>query len=168
MLTQRALDFAALAHTGQMYGTQPYIAHLIEVTDVLQEFVPHAEESMRAAAWLHDAVEDTSVTLVDVRNEFGLHVADLVDAVTTEPGKNRKERNALTYPKIHRTPGAVTLKLADRIANVRSCWRTQDAKLFMYQREYRDFRVALRIPEDLQTRPMWDELDRLLGWWEPK
>jgi hypothetical protein len=57
--------------------------------------------------------------------------------------------------------------LADRIANVEHSWLKQDTKLFMYHKEYRGFREALRAPNDPVALPMWDHLDKLLGWWEP-
>ena len=161
-LIGKAMALAARVHRGQRYGPHPYLFHLMQVVANLERFGV-SNPDLEAAAWLHDAVEDTDLTLEDVRGALSARVAELVDAVTVEDGPNRKTRYAKTYPKIKATPGAVALKLADRIANVEHSWATRDSRLFMYQREYRDFRSALRDPAAGQTKPMWDHLDGLLG-----
>jgi (p)ppGpp synthase/HD superfamily hydrolase len=120
---------------------------------------------MEAAGGLHDIVEDTPITLMDLKVEFHCYGADcdlllkLVDNVTTESGKNRKERNLKTYPKIKSHPKSLVLKLADRLANVRNCIRTGSDLLSMYKKEYPGFREALYS----EPHPMWAELDKLLS-----
>lgn len=163
-----AADFAIKRHAGQKYGDLPYAAHLADVVLMLIG-AGFTEPEMEAAGWLHDVLEDTPTTLGEIDRLLGSPVAVLVHAVTSEPGRNRKERNEQTYPKIRQAgPLAVGLKLADRIANVQSCWRTRDAKLFMYHREYRDFRAALRNgDDDPRVIALWLALDGLLGWYEP-
>jgi (p)ppGpp synthase/HD superfamily hydrolase len=162
-----AMAFATVAHADQKYGDEPYTAHLEDVAGVL--FDHHAiDPEMLAAAWLHDTVEDTGTSIEKVREKFGEDIAELVAAVTSEPGRNRKERNAATYPKIVKLLRARVLKLADRIANVSHAWGKQDPILFMYQREHRDFRAALRPKEPCGVElEMWNRLDKILGWWEP-
>lgn len=160
------MDWAAEAHAGQQYGDKPYTHHLARVIQVLRE-VGIEDPVMHMAAALHDTVEDTDTTIEEIRETFGDQVADLVWAVTTEAGKNRKERNAKTYPKVRATAGATVLKLADRIANVAHAWQGQNPILFMYHREYPDFRRALRHDPTGPEAEMWDALDRMLGWWEP-
>jgi hypothetical protein len=63
--------------------------------------------------------------------------------VTSEPGPNRSERHKLTYPKIAAFPDAITVKLADRIANVEASTRDNPSLLSMYHSEYPGFRSAL-------------------------
>ena len=89
--------------------------------------------------------------------------------MTSEPGATRKERVKATYPKILQAGDkAIALKLCDRICNVKECWRVGDSKLFMYHKEYRDFRASLRREgSDPRVMKLWDQLDKLLGWWEP-
>jgi len=89
-------------------------------------------------------------------------VANLVRAVTDEPGNNRKQRKIATYPKI-RAYGieAVALKLADRIANVEHCIEVGNTSLLqMYYKEHLDFSKALREAGELTD--LWSKLDALL------
>jgi len=161
-MLSKAKRFAHLAHAGQMYGKSPYTKHLQAVATTLVKF-GHNSLELRTAAWLHDIVEDTTVTIDIIENDFGRKVADLVWAVTNEKGgKNRKERHAITYPKIKRTPQAVILKLADRIANVTQSVKDQDPLLGMYRSEYKDFKDALYVPGQVEE-PMWKHLDTLIG-----
>ncbi len=77
----RAYHFAEQAHTGQKRASgEPYITHCLAVAAILAELrVPPA---VVMAGLLHDTVEDTPVTLSDIRKEFGEEVARLVDGVT--------------------------------------------------------------------------------------
>lgn len=159
----RAAGFAAAAHHKQRYGSAPYTYHLEQVAYVLrQHAVADVPEELEAAAWLHDVLEDTPVSESYLREFFGAGVADLVVAVTDEPGRDRKERKTRTYPKI-RAAGAkaVRLKLADRIANFSSAVREgrQDL-LTMYRSEHPEFRAALYRP--LENLDMWGTLEDLL------
>lgn len=160
-----AVAFAIERHGNRMYGGLSYVTgHLVPVVDLL---IRSGLGPLEAAGWLHDVVEDTNTTLDEVREQFGDGVADLVGAVTSEPGANREERNAATYPKI-RAAGrnAVALKLADRICNVSACWANSDKRLFMYAKEYPDFREALRVVDQhgWEVGGLWNRLDRLLAW----
>lgn len=77
----RAYAFAEKAHTGQTRASgEPYITHTVAVAGILAEMrVPPA---VIIAGLLHDTVEDTPITLEDIRREFGAEVATLVDGVT--------------------------------------------------------------------------------------
>tara|TARA_B100000131_G_C17936323_1_gene540469 strand:- start:71 stop:580 length:510 start_codon:yes stop_codon:yes gene_type:complete len=120
-IVDRALAFATIAHGEQKrkYSGEPYIVHPIEVMEIVKT-VPH-DEAMLAAALLHDVVEDTEVTLAEVRQAFGEDVASLVDDLTDvskpEDG-NRKTRKALDREhSAQSSPRAQTVKLADLISN---------------------------------------------------
>jgi (p)ppGpp synthase/HD superfamily hydrolase len=123
---ERARVFATAAHAavGQVrkYTFEPYIVHPTEVASIVAT-VPHTDE-MLAAAYLHDTVEDTGVTILDIQIEFGNEVASLVSWLTDvsrpEDG-NRAVRKARDREHIAMAPaGAQTVKLADLIANTRS------------------------------------------------
>lgn len=149
--------FATVKHGNQQYSNGlPYTHHLVEVERVLRRFDVE-DHDMLTAAWLHDVVEDTTTKLKEIYEMFGNRVAELVRAVTNEPGPNRKTRAALTYPKIRSVEGAVCLKLADRIANVEAGGKLVD----MYRKEYEDFKRNLYTPGICED--MWVHLDALLG-----
>lgn len=161
--------FAATKHGNQQYSTGlAYTHHLAAVEAVVRRFKDdilrnYSTEDWSSwlqtfceAAWLHDVVEDTGTKLKEVEEMFGPHVAILVGAVTNEAGPNRKMRAFATYPKIRATPGAVALKLADRIANVEAGGKLVE----MYKKEYEDFRRALHT--DGEYDKMWAHLDQLM------
>lgn len=147
--------FASVKHADQKYGSLPYTHHLAAVERVLRTFGV-TDPCMLEAAWLHDVVEDTGTKLKEIKEMFGDRVAELVGAVTNEPGENRKIKAALTYPKIRNVIGATTLKLADRIANVES----GGSMLNIYKKEYDDFKRSLFT--NGENSEMWKYLDGLL------
>ena len=161
-----AHDLAVEAHEGLMYGKDPYMFHIYAVLSVLVDRLGYSEEyeDLFIACLLHDTVEDTDVRISDIALLFGERVAALVDAVTCRPARSRKEKFAEAYPRIRATKGAVLVKLADRLANVRAGIATRSPLVLMYLKEYPTFRDELRDPSDALAKPMWDELDRLLGW----
>jgi guanosine-3',5'-bis(diphosphate) 3'-pyrophosphohydrolase len=160
-LIGRARALALAAHGDQRYGAEPYRVHLEHVEEVVRRY-PHSA-AMRAAAWLHDAVEDTSLTLDQVTAAVGAEVAAMVAAVTDEPGATRAERKPRTLAKLGQaSPDARALKLADRIANLESAHRSGRADLVaMYRKEHLAFRGALR--RDGEHTAQWTVLDELIG-----
>lgn len=160
-LVERARRLALVAHGEQRYGADPYQVHLEHVVEVLTRF-PH-DDVMRAAAWLHDTVEDTPLTLDEVRREAGAEVAAIVAAVTDEPGATRKARKAATLVKLAAASrSARAVKLADRIANVEASIAHGRGDLYaMYAGEHAAFRAALFVPGELD--PQWARLDALLA-----
>jgi (p)ppGpp synthase/HD superfamily hydrolase len=151
-----AREFARQRHGDQRYSGEPYDVHLAEVAAVLDRFGVE-DPDLAVAAWLHDVVEYTDTMLEEVERRFGSRVRDLVGAVTVEPCDTRAARFAATYPKLRRVPGAVTLKLADRIANV----ERGGPKRAMYRDEHPKFRAALHEPG--QADAMWAHLDRVVN-----
>jgi GTP pyrophosphokinase len=80
-LVQRAYILAEEAHREQKrHSGEPYINHCIAVASILAELKVPSE--VIAAGLLHDTVEDTSITLADIRRDFGDTVKILVDGVT--------------------------------------------------------------------------------------
>jgi len=109
--------------------------------------------NLRLAAFAHDTIEDTRVSYNDVRYELGVVVADIVDAVSNEKGKTRKERaNDKYYEGIRNTYGAVFVKLCDRIANVQYSKMTGSRMFEMYKKENDEFIVQLGW-DDTNTHP---------------
>jgi (p)ppGpp synthase/HD superfamily hydrolase len=160
-----ARDFASITHaqTGQTYDGKPYSAHLEDVVEVLMRF-GETDKVTLAAGYLHDVVEDAGVKISTIEDLFGPKVATLVGALTDEPGANRKERKAATYPKIRATPGAVMLKLADRIANLENGLKTKNKRMvLMYSKEHFGFEMALRRLDDPEiVHRMWNHAAHLM------
>ena len=125
-LVEKARVFATAAHASaaqlRKYTNEPYIVHPREVARIVGT-VTHSYE-MLAAAWLHDVVEDTGVTIEIIRAEFGDDVATLVgwltDVSRPEQG-NRATRKAIDRAHTAMAPAdAQTIKLADLISNCTS------------------------------------------------
>lgn len=160
-----AKTYAIKAHGLQTYDGYPYKKHLEDVSEVLTRF-GYTEETpigflLQPASYLHDLLEDTSVTKEELVSLFGEKIADIVECVTDEPGDNRKDRKSKTYAKTAYNPNAIILKLADRIANVENSLPiTKKRSLDMYKKEHHDFRQYLYYP-GLSDR-MWYHLDELL------
>ena len=178
---EHARTVAEHAHGDQTYaGIYPYMKHLEDVVDVLRRFgqssrSPISDPSIAQypwtptlvmAAYLHDTLEDTLLSYSDIRKEFGERVAEIVYAVTNERGRNRKERHEKTYPKILADEDAITLKIADRIANIEHGGRL----VGMYRKEWPEFSKIFEShipplgsgPWDRRLRHMWDHLTKLM------
>ena len=126
----------------------PYEFHLRMVNNVYEDFQHLLDEELNEycgkAVWGHDLIEDTRVSYNDVKNQLGEEVADIVYAVTNDKGKNRKERAGDNYYEgIRNTPGAVFVKLCDRIANVQYGKMTKSRMFEMYKKENDEFVVQL-------------------------
>lgn len=161
-MRDEARRFAIGAHGGQTYGDRPYAFHLDAVAEIASAYGDEAT----VVAYLHDTVEDTSVTLDEIARRFGSTVAACVALLTDQPGATRKERKAKTYAKLAAVTGssrlALVVKAADRLANVRAC--IADGKrdlLDVYRGEHDAFRRAAFRPGLCDA--LWAELDASLG-----
>lgn len=165
----RAKIYAVRAHGNQTYGPDlPYAVHLQAVESVLIRFGFY-DDDLRAAAWLHDVLEDTNVAYENMAELFGRVITDIVSNVTEPKGGDRTWRHAQTYPRIAKDYKSVVVKLADRIANVEA-----GGKVDMYRNEHANFKSAITVNmdkfdlEDITgLNIMFDYLDELLGF-EPK
>jgi (p)ppGpp synthase/HD superfamily hydrolase len=91
-------------------------------------------------------------------------VADIVYRVTDDPGRSRKERKEKTYPKLAKSVDAITVKLADRIANVEASKMGNPGLLEMYRREHGRFVAELfPVSGSEPTLGMWLHLQRLMA-----
>jgi (p)ppGpp synthase/HD superfamily hydrolase len=123
-IRQKAQDFATKAHAnaGQVrkFTGEPYIVHPAAVVELLQAIDPSDE--MIAAAWLHDVVEDTDVTLMDIQNEFGTVVAQYIEMLTdsqtrSSGGERIHRKNTNLLHTSQACPEAQSIKLCDLIDN---------------------------------------------------
>jgi guanosine-3',5'-bis(diphosphate) 3'-pyrophosphohydrolase len=117
-----ACDYADIAHDGiTRKSGEPYILHPIAVSCILAHMRLDAETLM--AALLHDVIEDTDFSKEDIKEKFGLTVAELVDGVTKLSHSSDKEYNkAASFRKILQAtlqdPRVIIIKLADRYHNM--------------------------------------------------
>jgi guanosine-3',5'-bis(diphosphate) 3'-pyrophosphohydrolase len=158
----RARTFALRAHAEQRYGDQPYSVHLDAVAELLEPYGPLAQ----AIGYLHDVVEDTSISGEEIQKEFGDLPARCVLLVTDSPGTDRAERKQATNDKLIKVDGeeriALIVKAADRLANVRaSALSGNDAKLAMYRSEHAAFREAAYRPR--LCDPLWEAMGLILS-----
>jgi len=125
-LLQRAFAFAAESHRGQKRKSgDPYLLHLLEVAHMLADM--RLDQAALASGLLHDIVEDTPVTVPQLRREFGAGVARCVDGVT-KIGRLRyhssEARQAETFRKMLlamvKDIRVILIKLADRTHNMRT------------------------------------------------
>lgn len=135
------LDFARVAHGEQKrkYTGAPYIEHPIEVAQIVRSVTRDAD--VIAAAMLHDVVEDTPVTLGQIRDRFGDRVAAFVSEVTdvSRPQDgNRATRKAMDRDHLAKaSPQGQTIKLADLISNAGSILEQDRDFATVYIREKR-------------------------------
>jgi len=124
-----AARLAAYGHTGQTrkwgHSDQPYILHPARVAGMVT-IHKDSTEKMVAAAWLHDVLEDTSVTEEDIITRFGREVAVLVKDMTNVPKDShipRDIRKAMDRERLMKVSDeAKLIKLCDRIDNLREIW----------------------------------------------
>lgn len=105
-----ARTLATTAHAGQVDKSgAPYIGHPARVAELVRRRAPHRPEAV-AAAWLHDVVEDTPVSLDDLRSAgFGQEVLAAVEALTRHPGEPAEDY----YARVLADPLALLVKRAD-------------------------------------------------------
>ncbi|MFZ3213599.1 MAG: bifunctional (p)ppGpp synthetase/guanosine-3',5'-bis(diphosphate) 3'-pyrophosphohydrolase [Terriglobales bacterium] len=123
---RRAYDLSQKYHAGQNRESgEIYLSHPLEVALVLADM--KLDSTCIAAGLLHDLVEDTSVTIVDIRKEFGEQVAHIVEGVTKISKidfATREERQAENVRKMVLAMvddiRVVLIKLADRLHNMRT------------------------------------------------
>src|SRR3984957_5736830 len=125
-IIRKAYEFSQKHHAGQTRASgKPYLVHPLEVALVLAEM--KMDPVAVAAGLLHDSVEDTSVTIVDIRKEFGEQVAHIVEGVTKISKidfATREEQQAENLRKMMLAMvddiRVVLIKLADRLHNMRT------------------------------------------------
>src|SRR5437762_3848521 len=125
-LIRKAYEYSQKHHAGQTRASgEPYLVHPLEVALVLSEM--KMDPVAIVAGLLHDSVEDTSVTIVDIRKEFGEEVAHIVEGVTKISKidfASKEERQAENVRKMVLAMvddiRVVIIKLADRLHNMRT------------------------------------------------
>ncbi|HSS09362.1 MAG TPA: HD domain-containing protein, partial [Acidimicrobiales bacterium] len=125
-LILQAFELAERAHEGQLRKSgEAYISHPLAVATILAGL--SLDDITIAAALLHDAVEDTGLTVSDLEEDFGAAVASIVDGVTKLERirfDSKQAQQAATMRKMlvamAKDPRVLLIKLADRLHNMRT------------------------------------------------
>lgn len=139
-LLDRAIIFAVQAHhnTERRGKGFPYIVHPMEAMEIVATITP--DQELLAAAALHDTVEDTDVTVEQIREAFGERVASLVHAESDQlngevftGGANEEEtwhaRKQAAIDRLAAAPhDAKIVAMGDKLSNMRAIWRDYQTK----------------------------------------
>lgn len=164
-IVKKARIFATAAHgaVGQKrkYTGEPYINHPREVVKLL-ESVGHTNQFMIAAAWLHDVVEDTDISLADIELEFGSVITSMVSGLTDvsklEDG-NRAERKKIDREHLARQSKMVqTIKCADLISNTASIVEHDPEFAKVYLEEAKQLLAVMHEADDDLWQIAWEQV----------
>lgn len=133
-LLNRAYVFSMKAHGGQTRKSgDPYFVHPLGVAAILTDL--KADPATVATALLHDVVEDTDVSVEEIRKRFGAEIANLVDGVTKLSQielKSEASKQAENFRKLVVAMAddvrVLLVKLADRLHNMRTLHFVKDAE----------------------------------------
>ena len=134
-LLDRAIIFAVKAHSGTERRGKgyPYIVHPLEAVEIVATMTP--DQELLAAAALHDTVEDTEVTVDQIRAEFGERIAALVadESDTFEAGVPEEDswhsRKRAAIERLARAShDAKIVALGDKLSNMRAIARDYAVK----------------------------------------
>ena len=129
-LLDRAIVFAVSAHAGTERRGKgfPYIVHPLEAVEIVATMT--RDQTLLAAAALHDTVEDTAVTVEQLRAEFGDRIASLVATETDTPIEGpsaestwRTRKQAAIDRLASATREAKMVALGDKLSNMRAIAR---------------------------------------------
>lgn len=181
-LIEKAYQFARDAHYDQKRKSgEPYIIHPLYVAIILADM--ELDKESIVAGILHDVIEDTDMTMDDIRNEFGEEVSSLVDGVTKlknimlPPGRaddkktDRMEIQAENLRKMFLAMAkdirVILIKLADRLHNMRTLQHQKPESQQLNARE--TIEIYAPIAERLGISKIKVELDDLsLKYLEPE
>ncbi len=165
-LIEKADALAVRAHEGQMRkeSAVPYITHPRAVAAILKN---HGfSDTVAAAALVHDVVEDTPVTIEDVRRELGEDVAALVAPVTHDDTLSWEEKKQKYIDEVEAAPiEAKAISVADKIHNAQSliaAHEVQGGAVWKHFNRGRDKKIwfeeaMLKMLQDTWQHPLVDE-----------
>ena len=164
-LLDRAIIFAVQAHhnTERRGKGFPYIVHPMEAVEIVATITP--DQELLAAAALHDTIEDTDVTVEDIRHEFGDRVAELVHAESDQFTEGVSEEDSWHDRKqaaIDRLAAAShdakIVAMGDKLSNMRAIWRDYQNK---GDELWKIFHVKDKASHEWHYRGLADSLSEL-------
>ena len=164
----KAYNLAQSLHQGQTRNNgDPYFTHCLAVYKILKDEWQITNSNYLIAGLLHDTVEDTTISLDEIKNMFGPKVASLVDGVTKISHKTDKDTLIKVIKKTYLNPGVAIIKLADRLHNMRDNSAVPTQKILQKSRETLD--VYTRLAESLGMWQVKTELEDIcFGYLKPK
>jgi GTP diphosphokinase / guanosine-3',5'-bis(diphosphate) 3'-diphosphatase len=140
-MLERAFEMADEAHAGQVRKSgDAFISHPLGVAEILADL--GLDDRAIAAALLHDAVEDTELSLPEVEESLGFEVAALIDGVTKldrirfrSPEQSRAENLRKMIIATATDVRVLLIKIADRLHNMRTLAPLSPEKKKMIARE---------------------------------
>ena len=179
-LLDNAIIFAVNAHSGMIRksGNSPYILHPLEAVEIAGTMTN--DESVLAAAALHDTVEDTSVTIEDIKEKFGSRVTELVNSETEDKREDRppyetwqiRKEESIAVLRNTEDIGIKILWLSDKLSNMRSFYRLHKKygdemwNIFNQKDKNKHFwyySTIAGILSDLKEYDAWQEYNRLIN-----
>lgn len=177
-LLDRAIEFAVHAHSGTERRGKgfPYIVHPMEAMEIVSTITP--DQELLAAAALHDTIEDTDVTVEDIRREFGDRVAALVEEESDKftPGVSEEDswhqrKQAAIDRLAAASHDAKIVALGDKLSNMRAISRdyaVMGDKLWniFHTKDPKDhewhYRGLAKSLEELRETFAYQEFERLI------
>lgn len=136
---KKAIDFANKYHTeagqyriGKNGEKIPYITHIYEVMKILTNEANITSDKVLTVAALHDVIEDTKCTFEDVAKVFGEDIAEAVSLLSRDDGQPFDEYAEKIFTS-KKFPWLGTIKLADRIHNMRTYPETKNYEKIKYK-----------------------------------
>ncbi len=175
-ILEKAAAWAINAHLDQQRASgEPYHSHLFAVAEILNDL--NLDYETLAAAMLHDVVEDTEITLDDVREEFGTVIARMVDGVTkmerigefqnADESSDQAENLRKLLLAMAEDVRVVLIKLADRLHNMRTLQHLDPGQQYRIARETLDIYAPLANRLGI-WQVKWELEDLSLRYLEPE
>lgn len=181
-IVQEAINYAFMAHDGKIRkgDGKPAVYHALETMTIVMSLTN--DEEVIAAAVLHDVVEDTPITLEEVKEKFGERVAFLVSSETEDKMRDRsatstwmeRKQEALNVIETTHDAGVKLIFLGDKLSNMRSfyflkktkkehmwdAFNQKDPELHRYY--YRTIATYLKEFQDTLAFQEYDKLIKLV------
>lgn len=146
---REAFRYADQAHLGQFRNSgAPYITHPIAVAEILASW--HLDAQGIEAGLMHDVLEDTGISKIEMSEKFGIAVAELVDGVSKLDKlkfSSNEEAQAESFHKMllamSRDVRVILIKLADRLHNMRTLGSVRPHKKFRIAKETMEIYVPI-------------------------